>query len=113
MRKNKTNIKIKTGLNLKGVKVYVLGGVCAFMAVTSIFMTIESTTNGAEIADLQKKEADLLTQQQQLQQTLVETLSVNTLQEQSSVLGFVKVSNLVYVANSENVADSEPVAKLP
>ena len=86
---------------------YVLSGICGTMAVASIFMTIGSATNGAEVASLQKKQAELLAKQQELQQSLVTALSVNNLTGQSASMGFVKVNNLVYVA------ESQPVAKLP
>lgn len=112
-KSNISNSKPKISLNLKGLKIYILGGVCGLMAVTSIYMTIESSTNSAEFANLQNTEAQLLVRQQELQQTLVESLSINTLQEQSTELGFSKISNLVYVTNSEFVTNSEPVAKLP
>ncbi len=98
----------KAEFNLKNVKFYVLSTICGFMVVASLFMTIESSTNGAEMANLQKKEAELLSQQQELQQKLVESLSVNNLAELSSQHGFVKVSNLVYAQETVSVA-----AKLP
>lgn len=87
---------------------YILSSVCGVMVILSLFMTIESSTNGAEMASLQKKETELMSQQQELQQTLVESLSVNNLAEQSSGLGFVKLSNLIYVEEPVSVA-----AKLP
>jgi hypothetical protein len=107
MLRNKTNNTDKIKLNLKSSKVYVLGGICAILAVFSIFLTIEAATSGAEIAELQKKEAQLLTQRQDLQESLVESLSVNSLQEKSIQMGFTKVGNLVYVSSSV------PVASLP
>jgi hypothetical protein len=105
MRRNKINKKIE--FDLKGVRVYVLGGICGILAVLSIFMTIETATSGAEIADLQKKEAQLASQQQSIEASLVENLSVNSLQEKSTEMGFVKVGDLVYVSGGI------PVARLP
>lgn len=99
--------------NLKGLKTYILSGVCGLLLLTSIFMTIETSTNGSELAKLQNSEAELLARQQELQQTLVETLSVNTLQEKSLELGFTKIGDLVYVANTLDVKETETVAKLP
>jgi len=107
IRRNKINNKAKVGFNLKNFKGYFLGGICAVLAVLSIFMTIESATCGTEMSEIQKKEASLMSQQQDLQEELVENLSVNSLQEKSSELGFTKVSNLVYVA------ESVPMARLP
>jgi hypothetical protein len=105
MRRNKINKKIE--FSLKGVRVYVLGGICGMLAVLSIFMTIETATSGAEIADLQMKEIQLANQQQNIEANLVENLSVNSLQEKSIEMGFTKVNNLVYVLGGI------PMARLP
>lgn len=105
--KRKIIKKDKVRLNLKSVKVYVLGGICAVLTVLCIYMTIESTTTGAEIASLQNKQAQMLSRQRELQEELVQALSVNKLQEQSSTYGFAKINDLVYVT------DAAPVAKLP
>ena len=104
MKRNKINNSNKAKLNLKSAKVYLLGGTCAILAVLSIFLTIEAATSGAEIADLQKKEASLMAQRQDLQESLVESMSVNSLQEKSVEMGFTKVGNLVYVSSSVPVA---------
>jgi hypothetical protein len=91
-------------------KIYIQGGICGLMLIASIFLTIQTSTNGSEFAKLQKTEIEFLDRQQELQQTLVESLSVNTLQEKSGDLGYTKVSNLIYVTG---LVDSESVAKLP
>jgi hypothetical protein len=93
--------------NFKSIKIYVLGGLCGILAILSIFMTIETATSGAEIAGLQKKEAQLINQQQDIKESLVENLSANFLQEKSVEMGFTKVGNLIYVS------DGVPVARLP
>ncbi len=100
--------KQKFNFDLKKAKVYVLGTVCGMLAIACIFMTIESATNGSEIASLERREAELIAKQQELQEELVQALSVNRLEAQSSALGFAKVTNLVYVTDSAPVA-----AKLP
>lgn len=99
--------KERQPLNIKNIRMYILGTVCGLMSVATIFMTIETSTDGAQIAHLQQKETELLAKQQELQQQLVESLSVNNLTQTSTDLGFMKVNNLVYV--------NEPVsvAKLP
>lgn len=107
MRRNKINNKTKAEFSLKSLKGYLLSGVCAVLAVLSIFMTIESATSGTEVSEIQKQQAQLMSQQQDLQEELVANLSVNSLQGKSSELGFTKISNLVYVA------ESVPVARLP
>jgi hypothetical protein len=56
------------------------------------------------MASLQSKETMLNAQQQELQENLVQNLSVNSLQEKSSELGFTKVTNLVYVSEGVTVA---------
>lgn len=112
----KLNNKNKDRFILKSLRVYILGGLCGVLAVLSIFMTIETATSGVEIANLQKKEEQLVSQQQDLQESLVENLSTSSLQEKSVEMGFVKVGNLVYVANvanAENAASGISVAKLP
>lgn len=106
----KINNKNKDRFNLKKLRVYILGGLCGVLAVLSIFMTIETATSGVEIADLQKKESRLIGEQQALQENLVENLSTSSLQEKSNEMGFVKVNNLVYVANAETVANVDNVS---
>lgn len=103
----KKGSNIKTKVNLKSLRVYLLLCFCGILAVFTIFLTIDSATSGSEIADLQKKEALLVARQQDLQESLVENLSVSSLQEKSGELGFTKINNLVYVA------DGIPVAILP
>lgn len=107
MKRQKINNKKRIEINLKSLRVYVLSGICGVLAIASIFMTIESATSGGEIASLQKEETQLTGQQQDLQEALVQNLSISSLQEKSQGLGFVKVSNLVYVS------DGSPVARLP
>lgn len=107
MRRNTNTSSTTKKFNLKNLRVYLLSGVCGILAILSIFLTIESATSGAEIANLQKQELQLTNQRQDLQEALVENLSVSSLQEKSNQLGFTKITNLVYV--SENV----PVARLP
>jgi hypothetical protein len=106
MKRNKIKITNKKEFGLKNVRLYILSGICGVLAVVSIFMTIDSAASGTEMANLENKETSLMTEQQQLQQDLVQNLSVSSLQEKSAELGFTKISNLVYV--SEGV----PVARL-
>ncbi len=89
------------------VKRYVLIGVIAILAVSSIFMTVETATSGVEVSDLLVKERELASQKRNLEGTLVTTLSVNGLEGKSTEMGYVKPTVLVYVS------ESQPVAKLP
>src|SRR5690348_15894668 len=104
MRKIKKENKIGSKLSLRGLRVYILTGLCGILAVLSIFMTIESASTGAEISSIQKKEAVLTREQQDLEASLVTNLSVHSLQEKSLELGFAKFSNLVYVSGGIPVA---------
>lgn len=106
-KRNKIN-KISFKFNIKNSKVLLWGILCLILTVGCIFMTIETSTSGAEMAALQTKEQQLLARQRDLQEQLVQSLSVQKLQEQSSTLGFARVQNLVYVTDSAPVA-----AKLP
>ena len=92
---------------MKNVRKYILIGFLGALAVSSVFMTVASATSGAEVSDLQKEEASLTDQRRYLENTLVETLSMNQLQEKGVELGYGKPVNLVYVA------PPEAVAKLP
>lgn len=85
----------------------ILMSVCGILALSSIFMTIETATSGLEIGKLEKTEVELANQKKDLEESLVKTLSVSELQEKSQGLGFTKPKNLVYVA------PTAPVAKLP
>ncbi len=92
---------------MKNFKKYILIGFLAALAVSSVLMTVVTVTSGAEVSNLQKQEAQLSDQKRYLEDTLVKTLSMSSLQEKSTELGYVKPVNLVYVA------PPEPVAKLP
>jgi cell division protein FtsL len=89
------------------MKNIILITIMGILAVSSIFMTIETATTGVEIAELEKTESQLLSKKRDLEGSLVKTLSTTQLQEKSAELGFVKAVVLVYVT------DLKPVAKLP
>ena len=74
------------------------------MAISSVFMTIETATGSAEVASLQKEEATLSDQKMGLENNLVKSLSMGELQTQSAEMGFVKPGTLVYVAPAQAVA---------
>jgi hypothetical protein len=119
-RRQKNLIKeVNKPVKSRGSKLYVLGSICGLLIIASIFLTIQTSSNGLEIASLQNKEKEAIKKQQELQQTLVETLSRKKLEEKSSELGFGRITNLVYVndlnpgpvtANASSKA--EPVANL-
>jgi hypothetical protein len=70
-------------------------------------MTLEAATSGVEVSNLRNQEVALSSQKTYLEDTLVKSLSMSSLQQESSTLGFVKPSTLVYVT------PIQPVAELP
>lgn len=87
------------------MKKIILISTVAILAVSSIFLTIETATTGVEVAKLEKTETQLSTQKQDLEESLVKTLSSTELQAKSAELGFVKPADLVYVEGFKPVAD--------
>ena len=85
-------------------KKYILIGFCGLLAASSIFMTVVSATSGAEVSDLQKKEAELADDKRNLENTLIKTLSISQLQAKGGELGYTKPASLVYIAPTETVA---------
>lgn len=105
----KSNYKIKS---VKSIKNYVLIGICAVLAISSILITIETATVGTEMAKIEKAQTLLSNQKRGLEEILVKTLSITELQQKGADLGFVKADNLVYVTSDENLGKAS-VAKLP
>lgn len=94
-------------MKIKVKKFYILGAICAILVVVSIFLTIEMSSSGVEISDLEKNEAALSDQKRTLEESLVKNLSTSELTEKSLEMGFIKPANLVYVT------EVPPVANLP
>lgn len=89
------------------MKKVILIATVVVLAVSSIFLTIETATTGVEIARLEGTESTLLNQKQVLDGSLVKRLSVVQLQEKGVELGYAKPTELIYVT------EVAPVAKLP
>ena len=89
------------------IKKYILIGICAILAISSVFMTVETATSGVEVSSLRSEEAELLSQKRELEDSLIKNLSVSGLQQKSGEMGYEKPSVLVYVA------EAKPVANLP
>ena len=83
---------------------YILFGIFSLLAASSIFMTIETATSGVEIAELEKKEAELIKKKSEMEESLVKTLSLGELHQRSGDLGFSKPLELVYITPAETVA---------
>jgi hypothetical protein len=60
-----------------------------------------------EVSNLRSQEVVLLNQKTSLEDTLVKTLSISSLEQKSGEMGYSKPSTLVYVTSSQ------PVANLP
>lgn len=71
------------------------------LAVSSIFMTVETATSGVEVSDLRQKEAELSMEKRNLEGTLMQSLSVNDLESKSGEMGFAKPTAMVYVSESQ------------
>lgn len=89
MKKLQRNLLIVTGI---------------IFVISSVFLTIESVTSGAEISSLRLQEENLLAKKSDLAQVLVKSISVSELQTQSESLGFIKPTNLIYVEEGQGVA---------
>ncbi|KKR90033.1 MAG: hypothetical protein UU51_C0013G0006 [Microgenomates group bacterium GW2011_GWC1_41_20] len=100
---NKENRTIRRSLTK-----YVLFTVAGILAISSIFMTVETATSSVEVSTLRQKEAELSMEKRNLENTLVRSLSMSDLEGKGNELGFTKPQAVVYVSGSE-----ESVAKLP
>lgn len=91
-----------------GATKYILFIVAGILAVSSIFMTVETTTSSLEVSELRQKQTELSFEKRNLENTLVRSLSLNDLQEKGGEMGFTKPQTLVFVSG-----EKEAVAKLP
>ena len=90
--------------NLVKAKKYILIGLTGILAVLSVALAIETSTSGAVVAHLEAEQKQLLTEKRDFEESLVKTLSVGKLQEESLDAGFIKPINLVYITTSQAVA---------
>ncbi len=81
--------------------------ILAVLAFVVVFLTIESATSGAQIAQFEQEEAVLTKQNRELSDQLVKASSLITLGEEAEILGFKKPSQVIYIT------EKEVVAKLP
>lgn len=92
---------------VKGIRGYILIATVGVLAISSIFLTIETAVTGAVVSNLEKTEAQLEAHKKELESSMVKNQSVTNLIDKSGELGFSKPANLVFVN------DVAPVAKLP
>ena len=90
------------------IKKYTLFAVGAVLAISSVFMTVETATSGVEVSSLRQKQGELSMEKRNLESTLVRSLSINGLEEKSGEMGYIKPNTMVYVSQSQ-----EAMAKLP
>lgn len=109
MLKNRRKINTKSGsAKNRSLKRYMLFTVAGILAASSIFMTVETATSGAEVSQLRQRESQLSMEKRNLEASLVQYFSINKLEEKSTDLGYAKPSSTMYVYESQ-----EAMAKLP
>lgn len=107
MRKINLNKKDKNVVK-KDFKKYILFTVLGVLAMSSVFMTVETATSSVEVASLKQKEDTLSLEKRNLENTLAKSLSMSDLEEKSTEMGYTKPANMVYITGSKETA-----AKLP
>jgi len=104
IKKSVTYKKKDKKFNLKPVIVVVM----AVALVSSVILSIELATSGAEISKLEGQEADLISQNNDLTQKIVKGSSLSGVEEKSQELGYSKPSKIIYLNSTE-----AQMAKLP
>jgi cell division protein FtsL len=92
---------------MKKLKTYFVWLLLVIFVIANVYFTVEFATSGAEIAGLEKKEAELTEESNSLSEELLKTTSLNDIAQKAGEMGFAKPTRIVYL-NGE-----EPVAKLP
>lgn len=75
----------------------------AFIVVT-VYLTIQTATAGAKIANLEQKQEELAKENRELSDKLIRTSSLTKISEKADELGFVKPSDIIYLTPAEDVA---------
>jgi hypothetical protein len=79
------------------IKKYLVIGITIIFVVTSVFIAIEASASGAEMRQLEEKEATLLREKSELEGLLVKGVSSTEIAQKSETLGFVKPTDLMYL----------------
>lgn len=85
----------------------VLVPVLVFLGIASVFLTIETATSGAYLAQLEQEEAGLIKEKRMLNGQIVKASSLLSTGKKAQYLGFKKPSRIIYIT------EKEAVAKLP
>ena len=105
-RKNKAVMNKKTEILGIRVPLYLLP-VLVLFGIFTVYLTIESATSGAQLAELERKAAEIARENQRLSGEIVRSSSLKDLGKKAEEMGFIKPQEVVYIS-----AD-EAVAKLP
>lgn len=107
-RRIKLNNKNKKSEVKKDYRKHILFTVGGILAISSIFMTVESATSSVEVSSLRQKEVELSLEKRNLENSLAKSLSISDLEEKGNELGYTVPSNMIYISGSKETA-----ARLP
>lgn len=94
-------IKIYTNENKHTSLVWAIMGV---FLISTVFLTIQSTSVGSKLADLEREERELVEENQKLSKRLVSSMSLTKIRDQSEDLGYAKPESTVFLGSTEAVA---------
>lgn len=86
---------------------FVLLPILTLFVVAIVFFTIEMSTLGAQLVELENEEAKLIKERQEFSVQLIDASSLSEIGEKAEDLGFKKPSSIIYIS------EKEAVAKLP
>ncbi len=70
----------------------------------TVFFAIEAATSSSEVASLEKKEAILIQENQDLSDKIIEASSLSSVEKRAPGLNFVKPEKIVYLGPEETIA---------
>lgn len=88
------------------LKAYGLWVFVAILLVSSVILTIDTATSGAEIAKLEKTQAVLSQENISLTDSLVKSSSLNLVDGRAKELEFSQPDKVVYISQKEAVAEA-------
>jgi hypothetical protein len=98
-RKDKPN-KVKA----KSVRKIFLWGVVVVAVALQIYVTIQTAGQGAQLAEMEKKEKVLLKDNYELTEKIVSSSSLASVEESAQQLGFREPQKTIYVTKESSVA---------
>jgi hypothetical protein len=90
--------------NIKSTKKILAWTLGCIVLALFVFLTIETATSGATLANLEKKETAFAQENADLQDAIVRASSLNGFEKRSLELGFVKPTKILYITTTEEVA---------